>query len=49
MYMKTDITYGTPSVVSVNNKYCGIFAESKKCGARETAVASKRFWDNIHF
>jgi hypothetical protein len=30
-------------------KYCGIFAQSKNCGARETAVASKRLWNNISF
>jgi hypothetical protein len=28
--------------------YCGIFAQSKNCGARETAVASERLWKNVH-
>jgi hypothetical protein len=33
----------------MNIKYCGIFAQSKNCGARETAVARERLWDNIRF
>jgi hypothetical protein len=27
--------------------YCGTFAENKNYGARETAVASERLWNNI--
>jgi hypothetical protein len=27
-------------------KYCGIFAPSKNCGARETDIASERLWNN---
>jgi hypothetical protein len=27
--------------------YCGIFAQSKNCEARETAIFSERFWNNI--
>jgi hypothetical protein len=30
-------------------QYCTIFGQSKKCGARGTAVASERFWNNIRF
>jgi hypothetical protein len=29
--------------------YWGIFAQSKKSGARETAVASERLWNDIRF
>jgi hypothetical protein len=29
--------------------YCGMFVRSKNCGARETAVASERLWNNIRF
>jgi hypothetical protein len=32
-----------------NIKYCGIFAQSKNCGARETAVANEWLWNNFRF
>jgi hypothetical protein len=31
------------------SKYCGIFAQGKNCGARETGVASEWLWNNICF
>jgi hypothetical protein len=36
-------------VLEVVSKYCGMFAQSKNCKARETAVASKRLSNNIRF
>jgi hypothetical protein len=30
-------------------QYCGIYAQSNNCGARETAVASGRLWKNHSF
>jgi hypothetical protein len=29
--------------------YCGMFAQSKKCGARETVIDSGLLWNNIRF
>jgi hypothetical protein len=29
--------------------YCGIFAQSKNCGARETAADNEWLWNNIRF
>jgi hypothetical protein len=31
------------------HKYYGIFSQSKSCGTRDTAVASKRLWNNNRF
>jgi hypothetical protein len=31
------------------DKHCGIFAQTKNCGARETAVADERLWNNFRF
>ncbi|PNF13985.1 hypothetical protein B7P43_G08686 [Cryptotermes secundus] len=36
-------------VIEAVSKYCGTFAQSKICGARETAVATKRFSNNARF
>jgi hypothetical protein len=33
----------------VSVAYFGLFAQSKHCGARETAVASERLWNNVRF
>jgi hypothetical protein len=37
------------TILSHFSLYCGIFAQSKKCGARKTAVASERLSNNIRF
>jgi hypothetical protein len=31
----------------VSDEYCGIFAQSKNCGARETAVARERLGKHV--
>jgi hypothetical protein len=36
-------------VLEAVSKYCGMFAQSKNCEARETAVASERLSNNIRF
>jgi hypothetical protein len=33
----------------LNGQYSGIFAQSKDCGAKETAVGSEWLWNKIHF
>jgi hypothetical protein len=52
-YMKHINTLSGQNSVFLNVKagciYCGIFAQSKNCGARETSIANEQLWNNIRF